>query len=336
MPACRGRKEDPIALFSKSELEDAAALVHRHMSPTPQYCWPLLSEAAGTEVWVKHENHTPTGAFKVRGGITFADWVKRAHPDYDGLITATRGNHGQSQARAATAAGLTAKVLAPKGNSPEKNAAMRAFGADLVEFGDDFDVARMEAMRLADVEHLFPVPPFHKELVRGVATYGFELLTTVPDLDTVYVPIGCGSGICGVIAARDVLGLKTKVVGVVSTEAMTAKLSFDAGRLIETNSANTFADGMAVRVPVAEAFDIYSNGAERMVSVSDDEVAEAIRLYFKATHNVAEGAGAAALAALMQERDAMQGKRVGVILSGGNIDTGMFQTVLGGGTPKPS
>ena len=319
--------------MTKSDLEAAASLVHSQMDPTPQYSWPLLNEATGCETWVKHENHGPTGAFKVRGGITFIDWLTRAHPDAKGICTATRGNHGQSQARAATTAGLRALVYVPRGNSVEKNAAMRAFGAELVEFGDDFDEARVEAFRVAEEEGLFIVPPFHAELVRGVATYAYELFTAAPDLDVVYVPIGCGSGICGTILARDALGLKTDVVGVVSTEAQTAKLSVEAGRLIETNSASTFADGMAVRVPVQEAFDIYSKGAARILAVSDDEVAEAMRLYYTKTHNLSEGAGAAPLAGLMQERAALSGKKAGVILCGGNVDTGWFQTVLAGGTP---
>lgn len=321
--------------FSKSDLEAAAALVHAHMKPTPQYSWPLLNNKIGTEIWVKHENHGPTGAFKVRGGITFIDWLQRTQPECPGICTATRGNHGQSQARAATAAGLRALVYVPKGNSTEKNAAMQAFGAELVVHGEDFDEAKEEAFRIAARDGLQVVPPFHQELVRGVATYAFELFQSAPDLDTVYVPIGCGSGICGTILARDALGLKTKVVGVVSENAQTAKLSVEAGRLIETNSATTFADGMAVRVPVAEAIAIYGPGAERIVTVSDDEVAQAIRDYYHCTHNLAEGAGAAPLAALTKEADQMRGKRCGVILCGGNIDTDWFLQVMAGGVPTP-
>ncbi len=323
-----------MALFQLGELEDAAGVVHARMPPTPQYVWPQINKTAGATVWVKHENHTPTGAFKIRGGITFIDWLRRAHPEAQGIITATRGNHGQSQARAATAAGLKAKILVPRGNSVEKNAAMRAFGATVVEFGEDFDEARIEAARLAAKESLFMVPPYHPELVRGVATYALELFHAARDLDAVYVPIGCGSGICGLITVRDVLGLDTRIVGVVSTEAQSAKLSFEAGRLIETESAKTFADGMAVRVPVAEAFDIYSEGADRIVAVGDDEVAEAMRIYYRDTHNVAEGAGAAPLAAVLQERDAVRGGNIGVILCGGNVDADVFVTVLRGGTPK--
>lgn len=319
--------------FTAEDLQAAAGLVYTQMQPTPQYHWPQLSQRLGCEVWVKHENHAPTGAFKVRGGITFMDWLKRTHPDCPGICTATRGNHGQSQARAATAAGLRALVYVPHGNSVEKNAAMRAYGADLVEHGEDFDTARVEAFRVAEEQGLMIVPPFHTELVRGVATYGWELFRAAPDLDTVYVPIGCGSGICGTILALDALGVDTEVVAVVSEGAQCAKLSVEAGELVETNSARTFADGMAVRVPVQDAFDIYSKGAARVVSVSDAEVAEAIRVYYRDIHNLAEGAGAAALAALMQETDRMAGKKVGVILSGGNIDADWFGTVLRGEVP---
>src|SRR6056297_1968295 len=320
--------------FTPNDLATAHGLVTAYMPPTPQHAWPLLAERLGAEVWVKHENHTPTGSFKVRGALTFIDWLRHTHPEARGICTATRGNHGQGQAWAATAAGFTAKVYVPRGNSVEKNAAMRAFGADLIEFGADFDTAREEAFRVAEAEGLVVVPPFHPELVRGVATYGLELLSAVPDLDTIYVPIGCGSGICGTILARDALGLTTEIVGVVSTEAQTAKLSMEAGHLVETASARTFADGMAVRVPVQAAYEIYSRKAARIVSVSDAEVAEAIRIYYRDIHNLAEGAGAAPLAALMQEKDIMAGKKVGVILCGGNIDTDWFLTVLAGGVPE--
>ena len=322
-------------MFTLTELQDAATMVHAHMPPTPAHDWPLLAEALDTPVVVKHENHAPTGAFKVRGGITFLDWVRRTHPEAEGIVTATRGNHGQSQARAATALGLKAKIYVPRGNSTEKNAAMRAYGGEVIEHGDDFDEARVEAMRIAETGAFVPVPPFHTELVRGVATYGLELFTAHPDLDVVYVPIGCGSGICGTIAARDALGLKTRIVGVVATQAAGAKLSVEAGHLVETNAARTFADGMAVRVPVQAAFDIYSHGSERIETVSETEIADAIRLYYTATHNIAEGAGAAALAAALRNKDRNRGAKVGLILSGGNIDMGWFATLLAGGTPSP-
>lgn len=322
-------------MFTLSELEDAAALVHATVPPSPQLRWPLLDEATGARVIVKHENHLPTGAFKVRGGVTFIDWLRRTHPDMPGIVTATRGNHGQSQARAAVAAGLRAVVYVPEGNSPEKNAAMRAWGAELRVEGHDFDVARQAAMQAADHEGLFPVPPFHRELVRGVATCGWELLTAHPEIETLYVPIGCGSGICGCIAARDALDHRAEIVGVVSDAAQTAKLSAKAGRPVETNSAHTFADGMAVRMPVQEALDIYATGAARILAISDAEVADAIRLYWTATHNAAEGAGAAPLAGLMQERERMAGRICAVILCGGNIDADRMAVVLNGGVPTP-
>jgi threonine dehydratase len=322
-----------MALFTREELEHATQLVHASMPATPQYRWPLLEQTTGTETWVKHENHTATGAFKIRGGLTFIDGLTRREPDAPGIVTATRGNHGQSQARAATAAGLQAVVVVPHGNSVEKNAAMRAFGAELIEHGEDFDVARLEAARRAQVRGLVMVPPFHRDLVIGVASYAMELFSSQPDLHTVYVPIGCGSGICGLISARDALGLSTRIVGVVSTEADAAKKAFDSGVIGETTSAMTFADGMAVRVVVPDAFEVYSAGAERIVAVSDDEVAEAMRVYYRTTHNLAEGAGAAPLAALLQEREQMRGKRVGVILCGGNVDSDVFAQVLAGQTP---
>jgi threonine dehydratase len=315
--------------FTREDIEQAARQVYQVMPATAQYRWPLLAERLGCTVWVKHENHTPTGAFKVRGGITFMHWLRREHPNVKGIVSATRGNHGQSLALAAQAVGLKALIVVPQGNSLEKNNAMRGFGGEVVEYGRDFDEAREEAARLALEHGLYLVPPFHTELVKGVATYALELFSAAPDLHTVYVPIGCGSGICGVIAARDALGLDTQVVGVVSTEAAAAKLSFEAKTICETPSANTFADGLAVRKPIAEAFDIYGAGATRIVAVSEDEIAEAMRVYYTDTHNLAEGAGAAALAALIQERERMQGKKVGVILSGGNIDRSVYARVIG-------
>jgi threonine dehydratase len=311
------------------DIEQATRQVYQVMPATAQYAWPLLAERLGCTVWVKHENHTPTGAFKVRGGITFMQWLKREHPHVNGIVTATRGNHGQSLALAASAAGLRALIVVPEGTSIEKNNAMRGFGGEVVEYGRDFDEAREEAARLAQTHGLYLVPPFHPELVKGVATYALELFKAAPDLHTVYVPIGCGSGICAVIAARDALGLQTQIVGVVSTEAMAAKRSFEAAEIHETPSANTFADGLAVRKPIPEAFAIYSAGAARIVAVNDEEIAEAMRVYYTDTHNLAEGAGAAALAALIQERAEMEGKKVGVILSGGNVDRSVYARVIG-------
>ncbi len=311
--------------FTLRELEGAARLVYTAMPPTPQYAWPLLAARTGCEVWVKHENHTPTGAFKVRGGLVYCDQRRSSK----GMISATRGNHGQSIAYAGRRAGIPVTIVVPRGNSIEKNAAMRAFGATLIEHGSDYEEARVESNRLAKEHGLDVVPPFHTDLVLGVAGYALELFRAVPDLHTVYVPIGMGSGICGVIRTRDLLGLAAQVVGVQAERAPSYALSFAAGRVVTTESADTFADGVATRVPDPEAFEIIRRGAERIVTVSEDEIAAAMRAYYADTHNLAEGAGAAPLAALMKEGEAMRGRKVGVILSGGNIDLDLFQRVLG-------
>ena len=316
------------------ELEAAADIVHAVMLPTPQHNWPLLGARAGCEVWVKHENHTPIGAFKVRGGLVFLNQLMKSGEKVDGLITATRGNHGQSIALASGIYNLPVTIYVPNGNSVEKNRAMEAFGAKLVVHGVDFDEARVEAGRVAVEQKLYPIPSFHPWLVRGVATYALEFLSATRDLDTLYVPIGMGSGICGLIATRDLLGLNTKIVGVVAENAPAYAMSFEAGEVRETNSAATFADGMACRVPSSDALAIICRGAERIVTVSDDQIADAIRVYYSDTHNLVEGAGAAPLAALLKERKAMQGRKVGLILSGGNMDAGPFSTVLNGGTPE--
>jgi threonine dehydratase len=321
-------------MFTLSQLRAAQERIYQEMLPTPQYAWPLLCKRLGCEVWIKHENHTPTGAFKIRGGITFIDWLRTTHSEVKGIITATRGNHGQAQARAAIKAGLKATIVVPFGNSLEKNAAMRGFGAEVIEHGEDFVAAHEEAMVRATQFGLFPVPTFHRELVLGVATYGVELFEAVSDLDTVYVPIGNGSGIAGTIAARDALGLKTKIVGVVSTEADAVKRGVEAGVLTPTASANTFVDGVAVRAPSQEGFDFYAARVERIVAISDEATAEAMRILWQDTHNLAESAGAIAFAALMAEAKAMRGKKVGVILTGGNIDTDKVAVVLNGVTPQ--
>ena len=309
-------------------LETAADFVRRVMPPTPQFCWPLLSRRIGTELWVKHENHTPIGAFKLRGGLVYLDEVKRSHPDICGVVTATTGNHGQSIALAAARLELEATIVVPHGNSIEKNRAMEGFGARLIEAGRDFQAAYECAVALAERERLHLVRSFDALLVRGVASYGLELFRAVPDLDTVYVPIGLGSGICGVIAAREALGLTAEIVGVVSENAATYALSFAAGKPVSTNSADTMAGGLAVRVPDPEALDIICRGAARIVTVSEAEIRRAVRILFTDTHNVAEGAGAAPLAAALQERDRLRGKRVAVIQSGGNIDRNLFAEIL--------
>jgi len=312
-------------MFDLPALEQAAALIHAAFPPTPQYAWPLLAERTGAEVWVKHENHTPTGAFKVRGGVTYMRALKRDRPEVRGVISATRGNHGQSLAWAGRRAGVPVTIVVPHGNSTEKNAAMRAQGATLIEHGADFDAAREEAARLAVVQGLEFAPSFAPDLVLGVATYALELFRGAPPLDALYVPIGLGSGICGCILARDLLRLPTEIIGVQSTEAPAYALSVMMGQVITTPSADTLADGMATRVPDPAALAIIRRGAARIATVSDGMIAEAIRAYWQDTHNLAEGAGAAPLAALLAERDAMAGRRVGLVLCGGNIDLALFR-----------
>ena len=315
-------------MFTLAEAVEAAALVHRHMPPTPQYAWPLLERRFGCKVVVKHENHTPVGAFKLRGGIVYIDGLARAAHPPSGLIAATRGNHGQSIAYAAARAGMRVAIVVPHGNSREKNAAMRALGAELIEHGRDFQEALEFAERTAAEEGLRMVPSFDPALVRGVASYALELFGAAADLDTVYVPIGLGSGICGMIAAREALGLSTKIVGVVAENAPAYALSFAAGRVVTTASADTIADGVACRVPREDAVEIINRWAERIVTVSEAEIAAAMRFYFSDTHNVAEGAGAAPLAALLKERHAMERRRVGLVLSGGNVDREVYARVL--------
>lgn len=315
-------------LPTKFEIETAAETVYAGMAPTPQYAWPLLAAASGANVWVKHENHTPTGAFKVRGGLVHMANLRAQNPSIRGVIAATRGNHGQSIAYGARANGIDAVIVVPEGNSTEKNAAMQAFGAELVVHGHDFQAALEFAEGLADERALEMIPSFAVELAHGVATYGMELLTAAPDIETLYVPIGLGSGITGCIAARETLGLKTEIVGVVAENAPAYALSFAKGEAVSTNSADTFADGLACRVPAADAVPIICRHAARVITVSEDEIRAAIRLYFSATHNLVEGAGAAALAGLMQERAAMAGKTVGIVLSGGNIDRTLYQEII--------
>jgi threonine dehydratase len=312
-------------MFDLAELERAHEVVRRAVPPTPAHAWPLLGERLGASVVVKHENHTPIGAFKVRGGLTYVDRLKREQPNVTGLISATRGNHGQSLAFAGRRHGLPVTIYVPYGNSVEKNRAMQAFGATLVEHGDDFQAAREEAGRKAEREGLHMVPSFHAHLVLGVATYALELLRAASELEVLYVPIGQGSGICGCIRVRDLLGLKTEIVGVQSTLAPSYALSFAAGTVVTTETSNTLADGMATRIPDEEALAIIRKGASRIVQVTDDEIAFAIRAYWTDTHNLAEGAGAAALAAALQEKRKLAGKRVGLILSGGNIDFDLFR-----------
>lgn len=312
---------------TKADLEAAFDVVHPVFPGTPQYVWPLLSQRVGAEVWVKHENHTPVGAFKVRGGLVYMQ-DRTAGGEKTGVITATRGNHGQSIATACRRFGAECTIVVPEGNSAEKNAAMQAQGGNLIIHGHDFQAAAEHAQDLAAEKGLFMLPSFHELLVRGVGTYAMELFAKAPDLETVYVPIGLGSGICGVISARNALGLKTEIVGVSADAAPTYALSFEAGKPVPTNTANTMADGMACRVPVPESVEIIRANADRVLRVTDAEIKAAMRWYYHDTHNIAEGAGAAPLAALWQEREKQAGRKVGVILTGGNIDKELYSAVL--------
>ena len=317
-----------MSVLTHDEMREGLEIVRRHIGPTPAHHWPLLSARTGSEVWVKHENHTQTGAFKVRGGLVYMTKLKAAEPDCPAVISATRGNHGQSVARAASVVGLKSVIVVPHGNNPEKNAAMKALGAELIEHGDDFQDALEFTMDLAKERGMHLVPVFHPWLLMGVGTYALELFEEHKDFDTIYVPIGMGSGVCGLITARDILGLGTKLVGIVAENAPAYALSFDAGRAISTNTADTIADGIACRTPNAEAVKIICEGAERVVRIEEEEFLDAMAAYFVDTHNVAESAGAGPLAALLKERDAMAGKKVGLILSGGNSDRAMFRDVL--------
>ncbi len=314
-------------LPSLSEIESAAQLVYQSMPSTPQYSWPLINARAGAEVWVKHENHTPVGAFKVRGGLVYMDWLRRERPEVTTVVSATRGNHGQSIAFAAAQHGIRVVIVVPFGNSIEKNRAMQALGAELIEFGEDFQAASEHAERLEQEFGWHRVPNLDRRIVAGVATYALEFLRNCPELETVYVPIGMGSGICGTIAVRNALGLATKVVGVVSSKAPAYALSFAAGDVREHAVRQGIADGLACRKPVAEALDLMKAGMERIIIVEDDEVEDAMRAYFMDTHNVAEGAGGAGLAALLKDRE-QGGVRVGTVLTGGNVDSEAFGELL--------
>lgn len=323
-----------MTLFDRTDLDDAIRIVRDNMAPTPTYAWPLLAGRTGVDVIVKHENHTPTGSFKSRGGLVFVERLKQQGKLPNGLVTATRGNHGQSVAIGAQRAGIPASIVVPEGNSLEKNAAMIAFGGEVITAGRDFDESRAVAAELAGERGYLFVPSFHPDLVAGVATYALELFTSHEDLDAVIVPIGMGSGICGLITVRDLLGLPTDIIGVVAENAPAFSLSFDAGRPIRTDGAATFADGMACREPQTEPLAIVKSGAAEVIRVSDGEIAEAVRALYTDTHNLAEGAGAAPLAALQKHADRFSGKKVALIQTGGNIDMGVFSQILSGCTPR--
>ena len=310
------------------ELRRATDLVRTVMPPTPTYTWPLLNARADAEVWVKHENHSPVGAFKLRGATVYMDWLSREQPHLTGVIAATRGNHGQGVALAARRLGWTATIVVPHGNSREKNRAMQGLGAELIEHGDDFQQALEYATELAAQRGLHKVPSFDRLLVVGTGTYALEMFQSAPELDAVFVPVGLGSSICGVAAARAALGLNTKIVGVVAASSPSYALSFSAGKVVPHEAGTKIADGLACRLPVAEALEVILKNVDRFVEVSEDEIRSAMRAVYEDTHNVAEGAAAAAIAAVLKERDAVRGKRVGAVLTGGNVDREVFQEAL--------
>jgi threonine dehydratase len=319
--------------FTRDEVRAARETVGAFVPPTPQFAWPLLRDRLGFKVWVKHENHTPAGAFKVRGGLTYFEALARGQPQVRGVISATRGNHGQSVGWGARKYGMNATIVVPHGNSLEKNAAMRALGVQLLEHGDDFQAAREYAIGLAAERGLHMVPSYHRDLVRGVMTYWIEFFESFPrgeEPEVVYVPIGQGSGFCSAAAARAYTGARSRLVGVVSAHATTYLDSFRARRVVAAPVTTVLADGMACRVADEEALQVVLKEADDIVAVTDDEVAHAMRVLFADTHNVAEGAGAAGLAAAIQQQDRNKGRAVGVALTGGNVDTAMYAEVLAG------
>ncbi len=323
-----------MSTFTLADLRAGQEIVYRYMKPTLAHAWPLLGDRLRTRVVVKHENHTPAGAFKVRGGLTYFEELKKRHPNCRGVISATRGNHGQSVGIAANRMGIAATIVVPLGNSVEKNAAMKALGINLIEYGNDFQASRERAQLLSLEHQMHMVPSYHADLVLGVASYWLEFFESVTDLQRVYVPIGMGSGICAAVQARDALGLKVDVIGVVSAQAPAYALSFEAGRVIEAPATTKLADGMACRTPDADALAIIHRGVKEVVLVTDEEIADAMRIYFSDTHNVAEGAGAAPLAAALKQIRAgdggVQGQVIGLPLCGGNVDSDVFARVLMG------
>jgi threonine dehydratase len=325
-----------MRLPTRDEIRAGRALVYRFMPPTPQYTWPLLNQRLGTEAWVKHENHTPIGAFKVRGALIYLNWLKDQKSGLRGVVAATRGNHGQGVGLAARFLGLKAVIVVPHGNSPEKNQAMLAQGVELVEHGHDFQASLEFARTLAADRGFEMVDSFHQQLVLGTAGYAMEFFESVPPIDRIYVPIGMGSSICGVVSARNALELSTEIVGVVAEQSPSAAISFRQRQVVEAPAKTLIADGLACRRPNAEALEIIVENVARIVEVSEDEIKDAMRALYQDTHNLAEGAGAASLAgallekAALREKDALGGKRIGIVLTGGNVDREVFAAVLNG------
>jgi threonine dehydratase len=333
-PAGRVRYAGTMQLPSLTQIREAQTVVYRHMPPTPQYTWPLLNRRLGSEnpveAWIKHENHSPVGAFKLRGALVYMDWLKQTQPGLAGVVAATRGNHGQGVGMAARLSSLKAVIVVPHGNSREKNSAMAAQGAELVEHGQDFQESLEFARTLAVERGYAMIDSFHERLVMGTSTYALEFLQGAPPLDTVYVPIGLGSSISGVSAARNALELKTEIVGVVATASPSYALSFKQRKVIEAPSLTRIADGLACRLPNARAMEVIWENVARIVEVTDDEIAIAMRAYYEDTHNLAEGAGAAALAGALKEKELHAGKRIGIVLTGGNVDRDAYAEVLAG------
>lgn len=321
-----------MTLPSLARIREAQDVLYRYMPPTPQYSWPLINQRLGAEVWIKHENHTPVGAFKIRGALIYLEWLRREDPGLKGVVAATRGNHGQGVAMAARLHGIACVIVVPQGNSVEKNRAMKAQGAELLEHGADFQESLEFARGLARERGFTMVDSFHERLVVGTATYALEFFEAAPRLDRVYVPIGLGSSICGVSAARNALGLPTEIVGVVASESPSYALSFAQRRVVEAPARTKIADGLACRTPNAAAMEVIWENVARIIRVSDGEIEQAIRALYQDTHNLAEGAAAAALAGVIQEQDENRGERIGVVLTGGNVDADVFARVLAGET----
>jgi threonine dehydratase len=319
-----------MMLPTLAQIHEAQTVLYRHMPPTPQYSWPLLNQRLGTEAWIKHENHTPVGAFKLRGALVYIDWLRQSQPDLAGVVAATRGNHGQGVGMAARLMGLKAIIVVPHGNSKEKNRAMLAQGVELIEHGHDFQESLEFARTVAAERGFAMVDSFHERLVMGTATYALEFFKAAPPLDLVYVPIGLGSSICGVSAARNALGLTTEIVGVVASGSPSYSISFSQRKVVEAPSKTLIADGLACRLPNQQAMEAIWDNVARIVEVTDAEIAEAMRIYYQDTHNLAEGAGAAALAAAVREKSEHEGKRIGIILTGGNVDRELYNDVLAG------
>jgi threonine dehydratase len=319
-----------MTLPSLTQIIEAQAVLYRFMPPTPQYSWPLINQRLGAEAWIKHENHTPVGAFKLRGALVYIDWLKKTQPSLEGVVAATRGNHGQGVGMAARLLGLKAVIVVPQGNSSEKNRAMLSQGVELVEHGHDFQESLEFARGLATERGFAMVDSFHERLVMGTATYALEFFEAAPPLDAIYVPIGLGSSICGVAAARNALGLSTQIIGVVAAESPSYSLSFQQHKVVEAPSKTLIADGLACRTPNPSAMETIWENVSHIVELSEAEIAEAMRALYQDIHNLAEGAGAAGLGGALKEISLLRDKRIGIVLTGGNVDAPVFAKVLAG------